>query len=101
VNDGEEMFQALVRDFEQVELVVSGHVLNDGLGRLTSEQREGGLVHQILANYQERELGGAGYLRLMTFDETGSRVRVGTYSPYLDQWLTDPDNQFELTLDPR
>jgi len=101
VNDGEEMFQAIVRDFDQVELVVSGHVLNDGLGRLTSEQRDGGLVHQILANYQERELGGAGFLRLMTFDETGSRVRVGTYSPYLDEWLTDADNQFELTLDPR
>lgn len=101
VNDGEELFRALVDEFDQVEIVVCGHVLNDGLGRLQSRQSEGGIVHQVLANYQEQALGGGGFLRLMTFDEAGTHVDVGTYSPYLDEWLTDADNQFSLELEPR
>lgn len=98
VNDGEEMFDALVRTNDAIDLVVCGHVLNDGVGRLTSTQDGGGRVHQLLANYQEEPEGGAGFLRIMTFDLAGTRVEVSTYSPYLDEWRSGPDDAFSLGL---
>lgn len=99
VNDGEELFQAFIRESDDVQLVLSGHVLNDGLGQLTSEQDGGGRVHQLLANYQFEALGGGGFLRIMTFSAAGDRVDVRTYSPYLDEERRDPDNEFVLTLE--
>jgi hypothetical protein len=98
VNDAEEMFQAFVRQNDEVDLVVSGHVLNDGLGRLTSDQDGGGRVHQVLANYQFQPMGGAGFLRIMTVSADGTEIAVRTYSPYLDEHKTDPDNEFTLPL---
>jgi hypothetical protein len=56
-------------------------------------------VHQILANYQMRELGGEGYLRLLEFQPDGKRVRVKTYSPVLDAWMTGADQQFEFVVE--
>lgn len=99
VSDGEEMFQQLVRAHDQIEIVVCGHVLNDGLGRRTSVQDGGGRVHELLANYQHRELGGAGYLRVLTVAPSGDRVHVQTYSPFLDAWRDDPEESFVLVLD--
>ncbi|MDQ3035819.1 MAG: metallophosphoesterase [Myxococcota bacterium] len=98
VNDGQEMFDSFVRDNDDIELVLSGHVLNDGIARLTSPQQGGGRVHQLLANFQHQPEGGAGFLRILTFDASGTHITVRTYSPYLDEWKTDPDNQFELDL---
>jgi hypothetical protein len=54
-------------------------------------------VHQLLADYQTESLGGAGFLRLMTFGQDGS-VHVRTYSPYYQEFRKDPDNDFVLTL---
>jgi hypothetical protein len=54
-------------------------------------------VHQLLADFQTESLGGSGYLRILTFMPTG-QVMVRTYSPFLDQFLTDDDNQFVLDL---
>lgn len=98
VNDAEEMWQAFIRQHDDVALVLSGHVLNDGVGRLTSEHDGGRHVHQLLANYQTGPQGGAGFLRVMTFSADGARVDVRTYSPYLDEHKRDPDNELSLSL---
>lgn len=100
VNDGEALFRAVVEPHDQVQLVLSGHVLNDGVGRLTSLQRRGGRVHQLLSNYQFRPRGGEGYLRILRFDAAATGVDVSTYSPVLDAWLRDSDHQFRLVLTP-
>jgi len=96
VSDGEALYQALVRRHDQIDFVFSGHVLNDGIGRLTSPQDGGGVVHEVLADYQVRERGGEGYLRLVTFHE--DRVEVRTYSPVTGEYLDDVDNRFDLAL---
>lgn len=98
VNDAEEMFQGFIADSSNVRLVVSGHVLNDGVGQLTSERADGEVVHQLLANFQFETLGGAGFLRVMTFSADGRRVDVRTYSPYLDEHRTSPEHEFSLEL---
>ena len=101
VNDAQEMFDAFIFANDNIDLVVSGHVLNDGLGRLESTQESGGAVHQILANYQFQPMGGAGFLRIMSVAADGRTIDVTTYSPYLDEYKTDADNQFTVVLEPR
>ena len=36
---------------------------------------------------------------LLRFDEDESSLSVSTYSPYLDEWLRDDDNEFVLELE--
>ena len=96
VNDGEQMWQKLVRPNSNIRFVFSGHVLNDGVGRLTSTRDDGTVVHQILADYQVYDSGGNGYLRVMQFFPANRVVHVRTYSPYVDAFMTDADNDFLL-----
>jgi 3',5'-cyclic AMP phosphodiesterase CpdA len=98
VNDGEELWQKLVRT-NNFAFVLNGHVLGDGAGYLASRNDRGFTVHQILSNYQMRQLGGEGYLRLMEFQPDQRTVRVKTWSVLYGTFLTAPDQQFELTLD--
>ncbi len=97
-NDGETLWQKLVRKHPNMRLVLSGHVKGDGQGRLTSTGDHGNTVHQILCNYQMLPEGGQGYLRLMEFLPDGRTIRNKTYSPSLDAYMTDAENQFTLTV---
>lgn len=97
-NDGEALYQKLVRRHDTIQLVFSGHVLGKGTARLTSPQDGGSEVHQLLANYQNRSRGGDAYLRLVEIDERRRRVRVRTYSPDLDAYRDDPEDAFDLPL---
>lgn len=99
VNDGEELWQKLVRRHSFV-FVLSGHVLADGTGYLASVTDVGTTCHQIMSNYQFRALGGEGYMRLMEFLNDGRTVNVYTYSPLYDGYLTERDQTFALSLDP-
>ena len=98
VNDGEEIWQKLVRRHPFV-LTLNGHVLGDGTGYLASTNDRGQTVHQILANYQFRALGGEAYLRLLEFLPDGRTVQLKTYSPLYGSYLTGPDQQFTLEID--
>jgi hypothetical protein len=97
VNDGEEIWQKLVLGNSNIQFVLCGHVLDRGVGRLTTARPDGTTVNQILANYQVQDYGGGGYLRVMQFFPASRTVHVRTYSPYLDAFKTDPDNNFELS----
>ena len=96
VNDGEEIWQKLVLGNSNIQFVLSGHVLDHGTGRLTSTRPDGTVVNQILANYQMLPMGGSGYLRLMQFFPATRTVRIRTYSPYLNAFKDDAENDFEL-----
>jgi hypothetical protein len=74
-------------------------VLGDGTGYLPSTTDLGNTCHQMLVNYQMREQGGEGYLRLLEFLEDGATVRVHSYSPLLGTFLDEPDQRFEFALD--
>ncbi|HEX3694002.1 MAG TPA: metallophosphoesterase [Polyangia bacterium] len=112
VNDGEDLWRKLIVTNRNVQFVFCGHMVGDGTnlfgfstGRLTSARPDGSVVHQLLANYQyctagpcPEVKGGNGYLRVMRFAPAERKVHVQTYSPYLDQSLTDDQNQFDLDL---
>lgn len=98
VTDGEEIWQRVIADRDNVDLVVSGHVAVDGVGHATSLTTRGHRVHEVLQDYQGEALGGSGYLRLFTF--FGDRIEVRTYSPWLDRYEESPDEQFVLPWSP-
>lgn len=97
VNDGQQIWDKLVRK-HNFALVLSGHVLGGGTGYLSSRNDTGTTTHQILSNYQTRPGGGGGYLRIMEFLPDGQTVRVRTYSPLYDSYLTEPGHQFKFRL---
>lgn len=99
-NDGEDLWQKLVKVSPSFALVINGHVLNDGLGRLSSTNDVGGVVHQMLVNYQMQALGGEAYLRLLEFLPDGETIQARTYSPLRGTYKTDAQNQFTLRLQP-
>ena len=100
LNDGQQLFDKLVRRHGNFVMTLSGHVLGDGVGHLVSEGDRGNEVHQILSNYQHLNEGGEGWLRLVEFLPGGSTVQVRTYSPSLDQYKTDVRNQFRFEMRP-
>jgi hypothetical protein len=99
-NDGEELWQKLIKVHTNWVMILNGHVLNDGLGRLSSTNDFGDVVHQMLVNYQMQPLGGEARLRLIEFRPDGQTVQIKAYSPLLGDYRTDTQNQFMLRLQP-
>jgi 3',5'-cyclic AMP phosphodiesterase CpdA len=94
LNDGQEIWDKLIARHSSIKLVLCGHVPQRGVARLTSELPGGGQVHQLLADYQDKSIGGGGYLRILRFYD--DEIEVRTYSPFLDQELSTPSEQFAL-----
>jgi hypothetical protein len=98
VTDGEEIWQTVIAPRDNVELVVSGHVPDEGVGRQSSMAAGGHVVHEVMADFQSGPMGGNGYLRLMTFHN--DRIEVRTYSPFLDRYETSSEHEFVLPWRP-
>lgn len=98
VNDGEELWQKLISKHENFILTLNGHVLNDGLARLTTQTPKQRDVHQVLVNFQMKPQGGDGWLRLLEFKADGRTVQTYDYSPTRDERNEAEHNQFQLTL---
>src|SRR5690606_3680418 len=75
-------------------------------GHISAENRridtfEGNIIHSMLADYQGRDNGGGGYLRIWEFSPASQTVSVRTYSPTLDKFETDENSEFTLDVDLR
>ena len=66
-NDGEELWQKLVRKHDFA-LTFNGHVCHTGLGFLSSKNDCGHMTHQMLVDYEQRQLGGAYFLHEYSFE---------------------------------
>lgn len=104
VNNGANIWNKYVKKSANIQFTFNGHVIdendNGAQNRKTSVNDAGNKVYQMLANYQDYSpgaAGGGGYLRILKFYPSESRVEVKTYSPYLNKYLTDSKNQFEYT----
>lgn len=97
VSDGEELWQNLIRRHPNFIMTLNGHVLEDGLGRLTTPAEDGHLVHQMLVNFQMRPNGGDSWMRLIEVKADG-KASVCDYSPSRNEHNAAPENRFDLTL---
>lgn len=98
VTDGQELWDRLVAKQPNFVLTLNGHVLEDGLGRLTTTTPTGRAIPQVLVNFQMRPNGGDGWLRLLEFKADGKTVEVVDYSPTRKQRNESAQNKFTLTL---
>ena len=96
VNDGEQLWQKLISKHKNVRLVFSGHVKWAG-ARQTVTGRYGQIVHEMVAAYHDPP---EGWIRLLEFHPDGRTVQAKTFSPHLDKYMTDDDQQFVLDLAP-
>ncbi len=74
-------------------LMLCGHVSGEGQ---RTDTYQGRTVWSILTDYQSRTAGGNGWLRLYEFSPANNVIRAKTYSPWLSQWETDADSQFDI-----
>lgn len=95
-SQGQQLYDAL-KDNEGLFLMLAGHV-HDEANRTDAEgPRE---VHTLLSDYQSRDNGGDGWLRVMQFSPSAGSFEVMTYSPTLDQVEDDADSAMTLSWDP-
>ena len=98
VNDGEQIWDKLVKRHSNIRFVFSGHVLNSGVGTLVSINEAGYHVYQMLANYQSEVKGsvrgGNGWLRILDMDYKNNTLEVKTYSPYVNEYMNNPAHNF-------
>lgn len=89
---GGELYE-VVKKYAGPTLAACGHI--HGTSRRTDVYFDD-VVHTMLSDYQEEPEGGEGWLRILTFDPGADKVSVTTYSPWLDDHLTDESNEFTL-----
>ena len=98
VNDGAQLWKKLVSKYKNILIVVTGHITGTGVGTLVSDGNNGNKVYQMLANFQKDvktvEKGDSGYLRIIKVDLDNHTISVKTYSPWLDDYKTEPEHQF-------
>ncbi len=89
---------AALRDVPNVHLMTGGHIADENR-RVDTFQ--GHKIHSMLADYQGRAEGGAGFMRIWEFSPANGTVSVRSYSPTLDKYETDADSEFTLEVDLR
>ncbi len=101
-NTPQEVVDELLRpNARPIDLIFSAHYHQPGDGSALNWVRN---VPVMLANYQDFPEGGMGYLRIIEFVEGGGTtlpdaINILTYSPSIDSYMTDPDNQFTFEYD--
>lgn len=100
-NDGDQMWNKMVKLYKNVLIVFCGHILGDGTGRLVSTANNGNKVYQLMANYQGgvdgTEAERNGMLKIVDLDTSNKTLSVETYSPYSDTYRTESDQKFVYT----
>ncbi len=94
--DGERIWERIVEPHaDQVMLVLSGHLPEE---EKRTDIVDGNPVHQLLIDYQSRENGGNGWLRILEFSPSQNKIFVKTFSPYLKEFERDSNSEFTLDL---
>ncbi|MEU6713380.1 LamG-like jellyroll fold domain-containing protein [Nonomuraea sp. NPDC046802] len=108
---GQRLWDGLIRRNDQIFLTLNGHYWPPG--RTVLKNDAGHDVHVHIANYQDRYYGGAGMLRLYSFDLVRNVIDVETLSPWLlsrdpeertaleaeNLELTGPVDRFSIDID--
>jgi 3',5'-cyclic AMP phosphodiesterase CpdA len=77
---GQELWDGLINDNDQIFLTLNGHYWPPG--RTVLSNAAGNDVHVHITNYQNRYFGGAAMIRLYHFDLELGTIEVETVAPY-------------------
>lgn len=96
-NDGQMIYEKLVRKHPNIFLVLSGHMVGEESQGLLVERRSGrNPLIQILTNYQDRPWGGSGWLKIITFIPEQNEIVVSAFSPWLNRHNDDVRHTYRL-----
>ena len=91
---GERIWHSLIKQHaDQIFLVLCGHASTQST---ITDTVNGHVVYQMLSDYQNESNIESGWLRLLEFCPVQDKIFVKTYSPYLNEYKTDPANEFTL-----
>ena len=99
-HDGGQLWDALLRKYENIKLVVCGH---DACAQVVEQKfvgDNGNAVTCLLVDGQHIEStdGASGLIAILYFSEDGKNVTLEYYSPVKDQYFLT-ENQFSFTLE--
>ncbi|MFC4993744.1 metallophosphoesterase [Rubritalea tangerina] len=109
-NDGADLWEKLVKDSPNINLVLNGHVEGKHVGYRMDVKSNRDTVHQMLFNSQglgggmrENGNGGDGWIRLLTFEPDRRTLSVRTFSPFMEKlgktaWNTGPGHNFTVEI---
>jgi len=92
-SDGNQLWNELIRKNPSIVAVICGHTWPTQASR-DDDDDDLDQTPQLKADFEGDGRGGSGMLRIMKFYPGQNRIDVSSYSPYFDQWLVDPTNQF-------
>lgn len=117
-NTGVQIWDKLLKDSNNIHLVICGHVANgngefaDNVGYRSDRSNTNTTIHQMMFNVQTlgggwEGNGGDGWLRILEFMPDGKTIKVRTYSPFFGispstKHLAKreaPFDQFDIVLD--
>ncbi len=78
---GNFIWDRLIKDNDQIFLVLSGH--NHGSATKFRLNDQGHKVYEAVTDYQMAYQGGNGYMRLYEFDLTNNQIKAITFSPWV------------------
>ncbi|SJN47695.1 metallophosphoesterase [Sphingobacterium sp. JB170] len=110
-NNGQQIWEKLVKPASNIDMVLSGHFSGEGYKKDVNDN--GDAVHQILFDAQamggggRSGNGGDGWLRILEFFPDDKTVKVRTFSPLFGAspttqehaWKTDSRNAYTVELD--
>lgn len=110
-NNGQQIWEKLVKPSSNIEMVLSGHISGEGYKKGTNDF--GKPVHQILFDAQSmggggrNGNGGDGWLRIFEFFPDNKTVKVRTFSPLFGispttqehAWKTDIRNEYTIEFE--
>ncbi|WP_406468534.1 LamG-like jellyroll fold domain-containing protein [Streptomyces sp. NBC_01594] len=91
-DNGQRLWARIIRGNDQIFMALGGHYWPPGRTVLTNDA--GHDVHVHITNYQDRYYGGAGMVRLYSFDLVRNVVDVETFSPWF--LARDPEKRTPL-----
>ena len=99
LNNGDHMWDKLMKKHENIVLVLSGHDPCDYVVTVQTEGENGNIVTQMLVDPQgvDKAQGGVGLVTMLYFSEDGKTVQVETYSTDKKAFFLE-ENQYTYTL---
>jgi len=97
---GEEIWDQLVRKYENITAVICGHIMCDDVMVVQDTGDHGNVVTQICVDSSGMDMGGnpKAMVALLHFSEDGRNVQVEFYSTVLKQYYREC-NQFNFEMD--
>ena len=97
-NDGDDMWDKLASQHENVDIVVSGHIIQDDICVNPQEGVHGNTVYQMLIDPQsvDNTLEGAGFVAMMYFTEDGNHARIECYSTVFEKYYRESNKRLSF-----